>query len=153
MPGIGDKLSAMFGGGNQSVTPAGNAPYPGPGMNPQAGQTMNSGNPSNPPPVAGPSNAYQVAYLQLVNQGVDPTEAAILAQEQVSQQGPSTAATTTAGLADVGNQLLQAKLYPELGRGIQPQPVSVSAPGPLALQSQPTPNPAITTASIIAELV
>src|ERR1700691_6194845 len=112
MPGIGDKLSAMFGGGGnvQPVT----SPQQQVGNLAQAGfpgaQQMNAANPS-PPPMAGPSNAYQVAYLQLVNQGFDPTEAAILAQEQVSQQGPSTAATTTAGLADVGNELLQAKLY------------------------------------------
>ncbi len=151
MPGIGDKLSAMFGGGNtlpvtspqQQVSNLAQAGYPG-------AQQMNAANPA-PPPLAGGSSAFQTAYMNLINQGVDPSTAAILAQQQASQISPW--AVTAAGLEPVGLELLKSKLEPELGELPKPVPIGVQAPRGLELQSQPGPNPALTTASIIAELV
>ncbi len=166
MPGIGDKLSAMFGGGAnvQAVNPNTTA---------QQGQTSNlaasgypgaiaaSGTPSGvgggPPSLAGPSQNLVARALQI--QAADPSgqmsfsDALMVAQMQQANQGPSGTAIATAGLADVGNELLEAKLKPELGELPHPVPIGVNAPGPLAFQVGPGPNPALTTASIIAELV
>jgi len=155
MLGIGDKLSAMFGGSGvlpiaspqQQVGNLANAGFPG------AQQMQQQGGAASTPALAGPSSAFQTAYLNLIAQGVDPSTAAILAQQQTSQQGPSTASTAAAGLGDVGLEVLQVKLRPELGELPHPVPIGVTAPRGLELQGQPGPNPAITTASIIAELV
>lgn len=84
---------------------------------------------------------------------MDPTTQAILAMMQ-QDQGGNLGLATAAGLGTVGNELLLAKLRPELGEmAPEARPSTTGAPGPLPFAGGQEPASPIATAALIAQLL
>jgi hypothetical protein len=144
---LAQKLMGMIGGQNTPQLPVAGPPSPGQGVSPAAGQ------PGGPAAAStgAPSTTFTTAFAQYKAMGLDDQTAAILASQTASQPGVGTIAAS--GLADVGNEILEAKLRPELGGLITAHTGAGPAPGPLQIGEGPLPSPALQTSSIIAELL
>jgi hypothetical protein len=82
--------------------------------------------------------------------GVDPATAWSMAT--MGQQS-SPLASLAAGAALPASTILEAKLKPELAAEAKAEQISVRPAGPLPFAGAPSPDPAITTAAIIAQLL
>jgi hypothetical protein len=105
------------------------------------------GAPSLPSGISKSQSALAQFYM---GSGVDPATAWSMAT-MGQQSSPGAALAASAALP--ASAILEAKLRPELASEARQEQIHVTPPGPLPFAGAPSPDPAITTAAIIAQLL